>query len=230
MNDFIASLKSRPELLAAIARFNAPLAGDFDPEALPSEAAALLRGQALSALEGSALGRRLTRAWLFRLMGIEGVVFTDFSEESRRLALLPREEINRLGLLYGACAYAQEAARCVKREEVMTLRSSLGAHYAYALQRGRFQAQKARDWALSFKKELPLPERITAAGLSALRSCLAAWPEALRALAAPRLPAGLRAAAPEAARDSLPPAELFWPDLKKLLLSEVAPSWQACFA
>ena len=228
-----------PALLAAIIRFNAPGVCDFAPEALPAPAEALLRNGALRRLESTRAGRTLVSAWLRRQLGVMGV-FTDFQEETRRLALLDRKTLSSLALIYGACVYAQEAARMVRREDTMALRASLGSYYDYALSRGRFQMQRAREFFAAFRREDPLPGRMAAAGFTALCHCLASWPEPLARLAAPRLPAELRSSLAEPgggargegfwAPDHAVTPDFFWTDLKKLLLSEVAPQWQACFA
>jgi len=223
MNAFIASLKEKPELLAAVARFNAPDIGAFDHSALP---AALKKNGTLQILRGSRAGRAMTRAWLFRQMGAPGA-FTDFSEERRRLALLEKETLSSLARVYGACIYAEDAARIIRREEVMALRGFLGAHYEYALSRGRFQTRRAGSRFASFMPGAPLPERMAEAGFTALRQCLADWPEELFRLAAPRLPVALRRPADEGFAPLLP---VFWADMKKLLLTRVAPEWQTCFA
>jgi len=226
MNAFIASLKEKPELLAAVARFNAPGLEQFDPEALPARPAALLKDGTLQKLGRGRAGRAMVRAWLFRQLGAEEG-FTDFSEERRRLAFLAKETLSGLALVYGACIYAPEAARLIKREEAAALRGLLGGHYEYTLSRGRFQVRRAGEYFASFRPGAPLPERLAEAGYSALRLCLADWPEALFRLAAPRLPAPLRLAADKEAAPMLP---VFWADLKKLLLTRVAPQWQTCFA
>ena len=226
MNAFIASLKEKPELLAAVARFNAPVIGDFDLEALPDPPAALQRNGTLQKLEGSRAGKAIIRAWIFRQLEIQGI-FTDFSEERRRLALLDKETLSSLALTYGACIYAQEISRLIKRDEVAALRGLLGAHYEYALSRGRFQMRQAGDYFASFMPRAPLPERVAEAGFAALRLCLADWPEALFRLAAPRLPGALRLPADN---ESAPLLPVFWADLKKLLITQVNPRWQSCFA
>lgn len=230
-------LKGKPELLAAVARFNAPEIGDFDPDALPAQAAALLRAGTLRKLEAGRAGKAMLRAWLFRQLGAKGA-FTDFSEERRRLALLGKDTLSGLALAYGACIYAEDAARLVKREDVMKLRALLGAHYEYALSRGRFQVRQAGDFFASFMSGAPLPERMAEAGFAALRLCLADWPDELLRRAAPRMPAALRLPADTGAA-SRPIADsrryasmlpVFWADLKKLLLTQVEPRWQPCFA
>jgi len=226
MDAFIASLKEKPDLLAAVARFNAPEIGDFAPEALPTLPAALLQDGTLQKLGGSRAGKAMIRAWIFRQLGAKGI-FTDFSEERRRLALLEKETLSRLALAYGACIYAQEAALLIKREEVAGLRALLGAHYEYALSRGRFQMRQAAGYFASFMPGAPLSDRMAEAGFTALRLCLADWPEDLIRLAAPRLPCALRLPADTSAAPLLP---VFWTDLKKLLITQVDPRWQTCFA
>ncbi|MCL2029118.1 MAG: SctK family type III secretion system sorting platform protein [Deltaproteobacteria bacterium] len=226
MNAFTASLKENPELLAAVARFNAPGLDDFDPQALPGLPAALLRDGTLKKLGAGRGGGAMIRAWLFRQLGAKEA-FTDFGEERRRLALLEKETLNSLALVYGACIHAREAACLIKREEVAALRGLLGAHYEYALSRGRLQTRQAGDYFASFRPGEPLAQRMAEAGFAALRRCLADWPEDLFRLAAPRLPAALRLPADGKSAPLLP---VFWADLKKLLLTQVAPQWQTCFA
>jgi hypothetical protein len=224
--------RDRAALLAAILRFNAPDSASFVPDALPEEAAQLLRTGVLSRLEGSRAGKALVRAYLFRQSGLSGTsFFWDFREERRRLALLDQEVLTGLAGLYGGCLYASEAARCVRRDEVLALRAALGIHYDYVLSRGRFQLQRAREYfaLLKFRQPLTLPERMRAAGFAALRLCMTDWPSPLRQMALLRLPVETRAAPdlPPCAAETL---SVIWLDLKKLLLSEVAPQWQVCFA
>jgi hypothetical protein len=159
-------------------------------------------------------------------LGAKGA-FTDFDEERRRLALLKKETLSTLALAYGACIYAQEISRLIKREEVAALRGLLGAQYEYALLKGRFQMRQAASHFTSFMPCAPLPDRMAEAGFTALRLCLADWPKDLFCLAAPRLPDALRLPADTSAVHLLP---VFWEDLKKLLLTQVAPRWQNCFA
>ena len=225
MDAFLASLKEKPDLLAAVARFNAPGIDDFDPEALPALPASLLRDGTLAKLGGSRMGKAMVRAWILRQLDAQEV-FTDFSEERRRLALLEKETLASLALIYGACIYAQEAARLIKREDVAELRALLGAQYEYVLSRGRFQMRQAGEYFACFMIGAPLPKRMAEAGFAALRLCLADWPDALLRLAAPRLPGALRL--PADINAALLP--VFWADLKKLLLTQVAPRWQTCFA
>ena len=229
-----AVFKGNAALWAAVARFNAPRAEDFAPESLPEEAAALLRAGTLARLESSRAGRVLVRSWLLGHWGATPG-FADFADERRRLALLGQDVLRRLAVVYGGCLYAREAARCVRREETAAMRALLGAHYGYVLSRGRLLVMRGGEYFSAFKKELPLPERMAGAGFHALRLCLALWPAALLRLAAFRLPEELRPVADAPPGGKVKPAEadlteFVWMDVKKLLLAEVAPQWQACFA
>jgi hypothetical protein len=223
-DSFIASLQDNPALLAAVARFNAPEIEDFDPQALPARAAALLRNGTLHKLSGSRAGKAITRTWLLQQLGAKGA-FTDFSEERRRLALLDKETLSSLALIYGACICAHELARHVRREEVLALRGLLGEQYDYALSRGRFQMRQASEWFAGLPvTKASLQARMTEAGFIALRRCMADWPVDLFRLAAPRLPEALRQADAlrlAAEEKSAPMLEVFWADLKKLLLTRM---------
>jgi hypothetical protein len=223
-------LRTRKELAAAVLRFNAPTAADFAPDALPETAQRLLREGVLTRLEGSRAGRVMVRAYLLRLSESgRAPLFLDFREERRRLALLPRETLSRLAGLCGACIYAPEASRCVRRDEVLSLRAAIGSDYDHILTRGRFQLAESRARFADFLPESPLPERMRAAGFAALRLCLSDWPPSLLRPAGPRLPEELRAGAgstPPLPADALP---VIWLGVKKLLIKEVAPQWQACF-
>ena len=48
--------------------------------------------------------------------------FWDFTDESRRLAFLSAEELERLGKVFGVCVHAAELARIITREPVLALR------------------------------------------------------------------------------------------------------------
>ena len=64
--------------------------------------------------------------------------FWDFTDESRRLAFLSAEELERLGKVFGVCVHAAELARIITREPVLALREALGEPlYRYGIQRGQ---------------------------------------------------------------------------------------------
>jgi hypothetical protein len=226
LNPFIVLLKENPALLTAVARFNAPEIGDFDPQALPDIPAALQREGTLEKLAASKAGKVMTRAWIFGRLGAENG-FTDFGEERRRLALLGKETLSALALVYGACVHGQEISLLVKKEEVASLRALLGASYQYTLTKGRFQTRKAGAYLTGILPGAPLPERIAEAGFAALRRCIADWPKDLFRLAVPRLPAALRL---PAEASSAPLLSVFWEDLKNILINQVDPRWKTCFA
>jgi hypothetical protein len=173
----------------------------------------------------------MVRSYLLRREGMPSrSFFWDFREERRRLALLEKETLTRLATLCGACLYAPEASSCVRRNEVLALRSALGPDYDHILSRGRFQLEQSRVFFTAFLPRVPLPERMRVAGFAALRMCMFDWPPSLRLLADPRLPRELRVAGTQALPDPGEALAVIWLDVKKLLLREVAPQWQACFA
>ncbi|MDR2826158.1 MAG: SctK family type III secretion system sorting platform protein [Deltaproteobacteria bacterium] len=169
--------------------------------------------------------------------------FVDFQEERRRLALLAPKQLHDLALLFGAGIYALKIAETVKRDEVLALRSFLGPYYTYALLRGRFQLGQVRA---IFQRpasnhtedsKLPLTGRIAAAGVEALQICLSDWPQSLQKKVRPFLPPHLQALAetalagwPEHIEKNPENLKTVWVSLKKILLQELAPECQPCFA
>ena len=149
--------------------------------------------------------------------------FWDFTDESRRLAFLSAEELERLGKVFGVCVHAAELARIITLEPVLALREALGEPlYRYGIQRGQYQLGSVRQFFLSRDVREPLLERMQRHGRLAIAICRAPWPTALKERAAENL---------EDAPPSVSPAvqRAVWFGLKKLLLKEVAPQWAPCF-
>ena len=83
--------------------------------------------------------------------------FWDFTDESRRLAFLSAEELERLGKVFGVCVHAAELARIITREPVLALREALGEPlYRYGIQRGQYQLGSVRQFFLSRDVREPL--------------------------------------------------------------------------
>lgn len=217
---FADTLASRPLLWKAMLRANsrpASVLGDFpDVSALPGEAAASL----LSWLAGrpDAIRREQTG---------QDAAFWDYAEESRRLALLDAETLAALCLVAGVALHAPDIARVLRREDVLTLRSGIGEDmYHYALRRGQYQLGDVRRLFAGLHPSLPLAERCALHGSMAPRLVAALWPGELVERFLPSLPP-----LPGGDLPSFSEGEIreIWIALKKLLLKEVAPSWEPCF-
>ena len=103
--------------------------------------------------------------------------FWDFTDESRRLAFLSAEELERLGKVFGVCVHAAELARIITREPVLALREALGEPlYRYGIQRGQYQLGSVRQFFLSRDVREPLLERMQRHGRLAIAICRAPWP------------------------------------------------------
>ena len=114
--------------------------------------------------------------------------FWDFTDESRRLAFLSAEELERLGKVFGVCVHAAELARIITREPVLALREALGEPlYRYGIQRGQYQLGSVRQFFLSRDVREPLLERMQRHGRLAIAICRAPWPTALKERAAENL-------------------------------------------
>lgn len=162
--------------------------------------------------------------------------FWDFSEESRRLALLPAAVLKHLANTFGATLHGETIAHTLWHQDVTDIRQGLGKTlYDYVLHRGRYQTGNAmRQFFLTRNQELPLAEKVRLHGQLALEACCAVWPEALRMHAGCHLGEALPFLNADKPLDAekhkdMPPADMLWLDLKKLLLKEVAPQWAHYF-
>lgn len=164
----------------------------------------------------------------------------DFSDETRRLILLSREQLTRLALCFSAAIHAEELARILDREQVLRLRAVLGHDvFAYAIRRGRYQIGSLRQSFQAFAPSAPLAERILSLARTVLLLMGSDWPDELRAfwqahVAQLDLGAGSPQNDATSALSALPvlsreQRRALWFTLKKILLREAAPQWVPFF-
>jgi hypothetical protein len=159
--------------------------------------------------------------------------FWDFTEDSRRMALLPPALLERAALQFGVAVHADELCALVAREDVLAMRGEIGADlFAYALRRGRFQLGSSSRLFGSGPERLA--ERIRRHGRQSLSLCCSVWPRELLDICASRFtelaPAFSAAEAEDGVGASLHDARrAVWIGFKKILLKEVAPQWVPCF-
>ena len=207
---------TRPELLGAIWRFNAPGAPGGASGAVAPAVAALLAASPRG------------RGGLARLTAPAPGVWA-VGADSRRLALLDAPTLEALTLHFGAAVNARALAAVVVRKDAEALTAALGRELVdYARGRGGFQLGEVRTPFLARHGDLPLAERVRLHGREALALCAGRWPEALRGLAARRFPGLLDGKTPAPEHDRAQ-TRLVWFGLKKLLTKEVAPWWAPCF-
>ena len=214
-NFFIDIITRKPALFAAILRFNGldiPDKVDNLREVCPNLPQGTLEGllhNARSRRHLCALAQRREPFW-------------NFAEESHCLALLTPETIADLARFYGAGLHAQDVARTVLGQEVAALRQAMGEDaYAYAMQRGQYQALSGGEMFAARHKDFPLAERIGLHGREALGLITATWPQPLQKCA-PMAALSDLSASPNVLSG-------LWFDMKKILLKEVAPTWAPCF-
>ncbi len=229
---FVHIIRHKPELFRNMLAFNG-FAG-----ALPAEAPASLRR--IQGLDVEALwaNNRARRRLADRGTPEGSAPFWDFTEESRRLALLPPEILSRAVLQFGTALHADELSRLIAREDVLAARQEISPElFAYALQRGRFQTGSLSR--LFADGHGSLAGRIRLHGRQALSLCCSVWPRELLDICAARFdglaPAFSATGAADVidmALDEAPAAEArrtVWFGFKKILLKEVAPQWAPCF-
>ena len=164
--------------------------------------------------------------------GQKATFFWDFSEDSRKVALLDDEMLSRLAAVAGVTLHAPALARVVERKARLACREALGGDlFDYAQTRGQYQTGAAGDIVARRDTELPLPERCRAHGWLALYFCSLRWPRELRQMFLPRLARLSGGDAVVSLGDGLSDRAwgALWRLLKKCLLREVAPSWKPYF-
>ena len=210
---FIEIIGHNPPLFQAMADFNS---AGIPP--VPEEIFAV------AGLDAAALWRLPAVRKHFKTAAVRET-FWDFTEESRRLALLDAVNLRKLQKLFGVAVHAEEIAKVVARAEVLAIRDSLGEDiYDYATHRGQYQLGGVSRHFCKEDQELPLLDRIDKHGLQAMALCAASWPESLRKIFEEKLEERL-----EQEKPSAEVRHLVWFGLKKILLKEVAPQWAPYF-
>jgi hypothetical protein len=210
---FFDIIAHNPLLFQAIANFNSAV---IPP--VPEEISAV------AGLDAAALWRISAVRKHFKTAELQEA-FWDFTEESRRLALVDEASLKKLQKLFGVAVHAEEIAQIVLRAEVLALRESLGEDiYDYAVHRGQYQLGGVSRHFCKEDLELPLLERIRKHGIWAMSLCSASWPESLRKIFEEKLEETL-----EWEKPSAEVRHVIWFGLKKILLKEVAPQWAPYF-
>ena len=222
--DFLTrTLRGPAPLWRALLRFNGLLPGVAVPwpKVGPPEVLCAFAGTGTASLWDK---EPVRRCWPW-----EGKTpyFWDFSEESRRLALLDEADTRRLALLFGAAVHAQALSAVLARDEVARLREDLSADGGedvlhYALTRGRFQAVQSARYLAGRDPAWPLSFRVRVHGRMALDAISRSWPANLRQ----------RFGVLEEDEHGTLSRQWrlgLWQDMKKILLREVVPAWTPCF-
>jgi hypothetical protein len=242
MGSFWRVLASNPPLLRAVAAFNQPSrfawtcgsAGsvrDFAPEGGQNPSAGPLAESAkrLSAFAESALASRPNLWRLMERPDADGD-FWDFAPEPRRLMLLGIGDFNELAARFGAAAWGERLSLAVGGPAVRAMRSALGADLLdWAVGRGRLWLG---DLAGIHRRGLSEPRDRAEIVLTGLRAVNVAWgdlPPELARKAPDRIWNGPALEAGDSSKGSGSLAARTFERLKRMLVTEVAPSWRACF-
>ncbi len=146
----------------------------------------------------------------------------NYAKNEKRLALLKKEELEKLSLLMGICLHAKEIAHIVTRDELLALKQEIGQeNYVFALERGQYRLHKLAEVFAPFDAHLPLTERIKIHGQACLLTVASHWSSREKE----KLPALETQSA-----HSLSPKqqEAVFFALKKILITEITSEWQQC--
>jgi hypothetical protein len=124
--------------------------------------------------------------------------FAEFEDPALRVALTPRETLNRLVFLFGVAVCRKEIARAVTRDDVLAVREAVGEEArTFARRRAPFIVSDRDLERIGIEKRGPLTgERVRSHGFRGLAACVQG--------ASPALVARLRLKLPPAADAHLP--------------------------
>lgn len=218
-------IQAAPRVFRLIAEF------DSQPAAYvhPSRLAGLVPGRLLDAISASRRGRRELSHWLCRHYGLVPVVFAEFSQPRRRLALLEPGVLRRLLTYAGAAIASPEIARAVDRATVSSLKKSLGEEvYCFAVKRAPFLLGEAIAAPLASPPDASdWTSRIRLGGCRCLAQCLAGDSAAIHSRVTLKLDAQWPLDFSVGATDEQ--RQLAWTVLRRILLHEIDPGWSPCF-
>lgn len=227
---FFEIISNKPELFSAIVEFNCKLLYEVMLKVSDEMTALTIATPGFDVSLNQKLALWAIDLKKDRLVETE-YCFWDFGEETRRLALLEPEVIERLELVFGAAIHAEDISKVLKRAEVLKLQQILGEElYQYSLLRGRYQLGTVRRFFLAKEIPLPLSDRIQWDGRLALRICSSSWPTFLQSRFFSQLKMLFLPQEERMSQEySLPVIKGVWDGLKKILLREVAPQWTPFF-
>ncbi len=222
---FFKNALKKPELFSAILDFNFSILQKKEERSL-----ALLAGQniPLEKIPSAAL-----KKYIQKNIGTEQTGFWDFTEETRRLALLDTDTLLALMNVTGISLNAKEIAKTVQKEEVAKIKQAIGGPlYHYALTRGQYRLGTLQTF-FPPAGSLSLLEKIQKQGEQALAYCIQNWSEELKNLFFEKnaLPQSFFTSLEEIKQYPLNPKNeiLIWFSVKKILIKEINHSWAPYF-
>ncbi len=222
---FFKDALKKPELFSAILDFNFSILQKKEEQSL-----ALLAGQniPLEKIPSAALKKYIQKS-----IGTEQTGFWDFTEETRRLALLDTDTLLALMNVTGISLNAKEIAKTVQKEEVAKIKQAIGGPlYHYALTRGQYRLGTLQTF-FPPDGSLSLLEKIQKQGEQALAYCIQNWSEELKTLFFKKhaLPQSFFTSLEEIKQYPLNPKNeiLIWFSVKKILIKEINHSWAPYF-
>ena len=160
--------------------------------------------------------------------------FWDFTENSRKLALLDSEATIQLAHIVGVSVNANSLAKLVLRKDREQAISVLGENlFKYALMRGQYQVGSVANFFVSKNTDIPLSNRCFWHGWGILATLGKNWPKQLEETFLSRIhplaqsdAVDLDAASFTVSNDV---SSQLWTLVKRCLVREVSPAWAQYF-
>lgn len=216
-------LRSRPELLAMVVRFNTLLPSSIHP----SRAPVWLNEDVARKISSTPRGQRRLSETLRRRAKLNSHGFYDFYPRHRRFALLDFSTLERLLAFTGAAMLSPSLARIIRRDELHQAKQALGTElFNFATKRVQFLLADAPS--LPSSSSTLTPETVNQVGRAQLQRCLAGEPSELVKRLQLKLPVDwdLDFTVESECRESKQKVAVL---MHKILISEIRPELLSCF-
>ncbi len=149
----------------------------------------------------------------------------DFTSENKRLALLSKEELSKLALVFGLCLHAKEIAQTLSKDTIQAIKNELSIEmYTFALERGQYRIPYLSEIFSQKNLQFSLLERIKLHGQLCVSFLADSWSEEEKE----KLPSLITLQNTDQTHFSSQEIERILSALKKILTTEITKEWLQC--
>lgn len=164
-------------------------------------------------------------------LDLSNLQYWDYADESKRLALLDDQKLIDLAFIFGVALHAQEIAQTIEGKTVLEFKESLGTNiYNYAILRGQYQLSSVRKYFAQKDLEYTIAQRAKMHGFQSIKAIAVNWSNPFLLDKLKTLEENLFINEDyqlnDLELDSKAINEIYFA-LKKILIKEIEPKWQA---